>query len=62
MERFESAFGESFTLVAIDAPFDTRADRISARGRDTPTEEGGESLLSAIPAADSSSGTGLFFH
>jgi dephospho-CoA kinase len=44
VERFESAFGESFTLVAIEAPFDTRVDRVSARGRDTPAEEGGESL------------------
>ena len=43
-ERFEAAFGESFTLVAIEAPFETRAARVDARGRDTPAMEGGESL------------------
>lgn len=44
VERFEAAFGESFSLIAIDAPFETRAERITARGRDTPAEEGGEGL------------------
>ena len=43
-ERFEAAFGESFTLVAIEAPFGMRAARVDARGRDTPATEGGESL------------------
>ena len=42
--RFEAAFGDAFTLVAIEAPFETRAERVDARGRDTPTSEGGESL------------------
>ena len=42
--RFEAAFGAAFTLVAIEAPFETRAERVDARGRDTPTSEGGESL------------------
>jgi len=44
VERFESAFEDLFTLVAIEAPFETRAERVAARGRDTPTAEGGESL------------------
>ncbi|MGN8213418.1 AAA family ATPase [Halococcus sp. PRR34] len=42
--RFETAFGEAFTLVAIEAPFEIRAERIDARGRDTPAAAGGESL------------------
>ena len=42
--RFETAFGAAFTLVAIEAPFETRAERIDARGRDTPAATGGESL------------------
>ena len=41
---FEAAFGEAFTLVAIEAPFEMRAERIDSRGRDTPATEGGESL------------------
>lgn len=32
--RFRSAFGEGFTLVAVEAPFDVRADRVAQRGRD----------------------------
>jgi dephospho-CoA kinase len=44
VERFEAAFGDSFTLVAIEAPFEMRAERVDARGRDTPAAEGGESL------------------
>ena len=43
-KRFAAAFGESFTLVAIEAPFETRAARVDTRGRDTPAAEGGESL------------------
>lgn len=42
--RFETAFGEAFTLVAIEAPFETRAERVDSRGRDTPAAAGGESL------------------
>ena len=34
VERFEEAFGDDFLLVAIDAPFEVRADRLLARGRD----------------------------
>jgi dephospho-CoA kinase len=32
--RFEEAFGDAFTLVSIEAPFDVRAERIDERGRD----------------------------
>lgn len=44
VDRFEAAFGEAFTLVSIEAPLNVRAERVAARGRDTPTEDGGESL------------------
>ncbi|MDY6818934.1 MAG: AAA family ATPase [Halobacteriales archaeon] len=44
VDRFVEAFGEDFTLVSIEAPFETRADRIDARGRDKGADEGGESL------------------
>ncbi|MFB6196432.1 MAG: AAA family ATPase [Haloplanus sp.] len=33
-DRFEAAFGDAFVLVSIEAPFETRAERLSARGRD----------------------------
>ncbi|MFC7082011.1 AAA family ATPase [Halorussus caseinilyticus] len=42
VERFEEAFGESFTLVSIEAPFEVRAERVEARGRDATDD--GESL------------------
>lgn len=42
VERFEEAFGEAFTLVSIEAPFEVRAERVEARGRDNT--DGGESL------------------
>jgi dephospho-CoA kinase len=41
---FEAAFGEAFTLVSIEAPFETRAERLDLRGRDAGVEEGGEAL------------------
>ena len=41
---FRDAFGESFVLVEISAPFDVRAERLDLRGRDASAEEGGESL------------------
>ncbi len=41
---FEDAFGETFTLVSIEAPFETRAQRLELRGRDALEDEGGESL------------------
>ncbi len=44
VEAFESAFGDSFTLVSIEAPFELRAERLDLRGRDAGAEDGGESL------------------
>lgn len=44
VEAFESAFGESFTLVSIHAPFELRANRLDLRGRDAGADDGGESL------------------
>lgn len=44
VERFQDAFGEVFLLVSVEAPFETRADRLDLRGRDASVEEGGESL------------------
>ncbi|MUW13728.1 AAA family ATPase [Halorubrum sp. CBA1125] len=34
LERFREAFGDDFTLVAIRAPFELRAERLDDRGRD----------------------------
>lgn len=34
LERFREAFGDGFTLVAIHAPFELRAERLGERGRD----------------------------
>ena len=34
LERFREAFGDDFTLVAIRAPFEVRAERLGERGRD----------------------------
>jgi len=34
VERFEDAFGDAFVLVSIEAPFEARAERLGARGRD----------------------------
>jgi dephospho-CoA kinase len=44
VDRVEDAFGEAFVLVSIEAPFETRAERLDLRGRDAGVEEGGESL------------------
>ena len=33
-ERFETAFGDAFAVVSIEAPFETRAERLAERGRD----------------------------
>jgi dephospho-CoA kinase len=44
VDRFEDAFGADFTLVSIEAPFETRAERLDARGRDADAEAGGEPL------------------
>jgi dephospho-CoA kinase len=42
-DRFADAFGDEFLLVAIEAPFGVRAERVADRGRDN-VGEGGESL------------------
>ncbi|PSQ18318.1 adenylate kinase [Halobacteriales archaeon QS_8_69_26] len=34
VERFEEAFGDSFVLVSVAAPFEQRAERLRDRGRD----------------------------
>ncbi len=34
VDQFEAAFGDSFTLLSIEAPFDLRKERLSDRGRD----------------------------
>jgi len=44
VERFQAAFGGDFLLVSVEAPFETRADRLDLRGRDASVEDGGESL------------------
>jgi len=44
VERFEAAFGDDFRLVAVEAPFEVRRERLAARGRDASTAEGGEDL------------------
>ncbi|WP_336328221.1 AAA family ATPase [Halovenus sp. HT40] len=44
VDRFEEAFGDEFRLVCIEAPFETRKERLDLRGRDAGDDEGGESL------------------
>ena len=44
VERFEEAYGSDFSLVSIEAPFETRAERLDVRGRDAGEADGGESL------------------
>lgn len=44
VDRFEAAFGDSFTLVSIEAPYEIRAQRLDVRNRDAGSDEGGESL------------------
>ena len=39
VDRFRAAFGEAFTLVRVEAPFEVRAERIDARGRDDTAAE-----------------------
>jgi len=39
VEGFEEAFGDDFTLVSIEAPFEVREERIDARGRDNVDRE-----------------------
>jgi dephospho-CoA kinase len=44
VDAFEAAFGDDFSLVSIEAPFEAREERLSERGRDKGADEGGESL------------------
>ncbi|WP_207586338.1 AAA family ATPase [Halomontanus rarus] len=44
VERFEERFGDRFTLLSIEAPFEVRRERIDARGRDASEADGGEGL------------------
>lgn len=44
VEAFEKQFGDEFLLVAIEAPFEVRAERLDLRGRDASAADGGESL------------------
>ena len=44
VDVFEERFGDAFTLVSIEAPFELRAERIDTRGRDAGADDGGESL------------------
>ncbi|MFB6106514.1 MAG: AAA family ATPase [Halobacteriaceae archaeon] len=44
VDRFEAAYGDSFVLVSVEAPFAVRAERLDLRGRDKSAAEGGESL------------------
>ncbi len=44
VDVFEEEFGDAFTLVSIEAPFELRAERIDDRGRDASEEDGGEGL------------------
>jgi dephospho-CoA kinase len=44
VDRFQEAFGDDFRLVRVEAPFETRAERLDLRGRDAVSGEDGESL------------------
>ncbi|ELY79320.1 AAA family ATPase [Natrinema pallidum] len=44
VDVFEEAFGDAFTLVSIEAPFELRAERLDERGRDASEGDGGEGL------------------
>ncbi|SFC19667.1 Dephospho-CoA kinase [Halobiforma haloterrestris] len=44
VDVFEERFGDDFTLISIEAPFEVRAERIDARGRDADENDGGEPL------------------
>lgn len=39
VDRFEAAFGEDFTLVSVEAPFELRQERLESRGRDDSAAE-----------------------
>ncbi|WP_254532319.1 AAA family ATPase [Natrinema gelatinilyticum] len=44
VDVFETEFGDAFTLVSIEAPYEIRADRIDERGRDAGEADGGEGV------------------
>lgn len=44
VETFEEAFGDAFTLLRVEAPFGTRYERVTERGRDAGEDAGGEGL------------------
>ena len=44
VDCFEEAFGDAFTLVSIEAPFEVRAERLAERGRDLTDEDRDELL------------------
>jgi dephospho-CoA kinase len=44
VDCFEAAFGDAFTLVSIEAPFEVRAERLAERGRDLTDEDRDELL------------------
>jgi dephospho-CoA kinase len=44
VDRFEDAFGDDFRLVSVEAPYETRRERLAERGRDANASDGGESL------------------
>jgi len=44
VDRFQEAFGEGFRLVRVEAPSETRAERLDLRGRDAVSGADGESL------------------
>ncbi|WP_226004987.1 AAA family ATPase [Natrinema salinisoli] len=44
VDAFEERFGDAFTLISIEAPFEVRAERVDERGRDAGEADGGEGL------------------
>ena len=44
VDRFVEAFGDDFTLVSVEAPFEIRRERVAERGRDEDASRGGEGL------------------
>lgn len=63
VERFQAELGDRFELIAVDAPFEVRLDRITDRGRDITPEsaddlrrrdrrEEGYGMAEAFEAAD----------
>ena len=44
VDVFEERFGDDFTLLSIEAPFELRRERLTDRGRDAGETDGGEGL------------------